>query len=383
MHVREYARGAHLGPLALCALASSELALYGERGAPLDLTRLTLEGRRVLLLSSEPTLPALSAILETDDPRPVTLIVPDGSPRQKTRGARRVSGLESVQRVRLDAPGAEPPSPSEESSYLQTARALGHLESEEAEAHLRAMLTTVLSRGLARTPRQMTESALRQPEPLPVLFEDEHLVVINKPSGLSVHRGWSRDRHTALSVLRDQLGQFLFPVHRLDRATSGALTFAKNPAAADRLQTAQTEGQLKKQYLAVCRGNTLLSQRFSHPLTTKMGQAPKPAVTEFEPLGTFERYSLIKAVPLTGRTHQIRRHLKHLSHPLLGDVRYGKGEHNRLFRERFGFHRLALHCVQVSLPHPVSGALVSVTAPLHDDLRTLLEAMNLLDRVTA
>src|ERR1700724_3667904 len=99
-----------------------------------------------------------------------------------------------------------------------------------------------------------------------------------------------------------------------------------------------------------------------------------PAVTSFRRLAIFERYAWLEVVPETGRLHQIRRHLKHISHPLIGDVRYGKGEHNRLFRSRFGLSRLALHAAELSLEHPASGAPLRFQAPLPADLAGPLAA---------
>jgi tRNA pseudouridine65 synthase len=102
-----------------------------------------------------------------------------------------------------------------------------------------------------------------------------------------------------------------------------------------------------------------------------------PAVTEFRRLAVFERYALVEARPLTGRRHQIRRHFKHISHPLIGDVRYGKGEHNRLFRERFGLHRLALHALELAFVHPETEEELRIVAPVPEDLAGPLRAMGI------
>jgi len=107
------------------------------------------------------------------------------------------------------------------------------------------------------------------------------------------------------------------------------------------------------------------------------GGARVPAVTEFRRLATFERYALVEARPRTGRFHQIRRHFKHLSHPLIGDVRYGKGEHNRLFRERFGLHRLALHALELAFEHPGTGEPLRIVAPVPEDLAGPLGKMGM------
>ncbi len=212
---------------------------------------------------------------------------------------------------------------------------------------------------------------------LEILHQDEALVAVDKPSGMPVHRGWARDGLPALQALRDQLGRHLYPVHRLDRATSGVLLFALSREAARAVQAQLEAHQVEKRYLALCRGCDPALVRVDHPLAREEGGEARPAVTELELLGRFERYGLYEARPLTGRRHQIRRHLKHASHPIIGDTKYGKGEHNRLFRERFGFHRLALHAAHIRLRHPFSGKPLAIQAPPSPDLARLLEALGL------
>ena len=113
-----------------------------------------------------------------------------------------------------------------------------------------------------------------------------------------------------------------------------------------------------------------------HSPRTKGGNK-RPAVTDFRLLGQFERYGLYEARPHSGRTHQVRRHLKHVSHPIIGDVRYGKGLHNRYFRERFAFHRLALHCQTVAFEHPRGGRDTVIEAPLTRDFAELLAQLGI------
>jgi tRNA pseudouridine65 synthase len=212
---------------------------------------------------------------------------------------------------------------------------------------------------------------------LTVLHQDDSLVAVDKPSGMAVHRGWSQERHVVLTVLRDQIGRHLHPVHRLDRGTSGALVLALDPATARRLQERWEAGEVRKRYLALVRGIPPEEGVVDSPVPRSPGGPRVPAVTEFRRLGTFERYALLEVVPRTGRLHQIRRHLKHISHPLIGDVRYGKGEHNRLFRERFGLHRLALHALELGFPHPEDGRDLRLVAPVPPDLAGPLRAMGL------
>lgn len=214
-------------------------------------------------------------------------------------------------------------------------------------------------------------------DPLPLLYSDDRLIAVAKPSGLPVHRGASRERIVALTLARDQVGRHLYPVHRLDRGTSGVLLFALDRQAARRLQEQLEAGTVRKRYLALVRGITPEEGVIDHPIPRDEDGPRVPAVTEYRRLGTFERYSLVEAVPRTGRRHQIRRHLKHVSHPLIGDVRYGKGEHNRLFRERFGLCRLALHALEIAFAHPEDGRPLCIVATVPEDLAGPLRAMGL------
>jgi tRNA pseudouridine65 synthase len=210
---------------------------------------------------------------------------------------------------------------------------------------------------------------------LEILYCDQDLVAVDKPSGMPVHRGWAQDGVPALQVLRDQLGRHVYPVHRLDRGTSGVLLFALSGEIAREVQIQLGAHAIEKRYVALCRGNDPALVRVDHPLAREDGGEPRPAVTELKLLARFERYGLYEARPLTGRRHQIRRHLKHASHPIIGDTTYGKGEHNRIFRERFGFHRLALHASEMRLRHPRSGEPLRLHAPLPPELARLLSGL--------
>jgi tRNA pseudouridine65 synthase len=195
---------------------------------------------------------------------------------------------------------------------------------------------------------------------------------VDKPSGLAVHRGQSRDPVHALELVRDAVDRYVYPVHRLDRATSGVLVFALSQEAARHVGRTFEEGEVVKRYLALVRGAPPDRVRVDHALSREDGD-PQPAVTEIATLSRYGRYALVEARPETGRTHQIRRHLKHLSCPIIGDVRYGKGEHNRFFREHHGLHRLALHAASLTLRDPSTTERVTISAPLPDVLaRTLL-----------
>jgi tRNA pseudouridine65 synthase len=210
-----------------------------------------------------------------------------------------------------------------------------------------------------------------------VLYRDPWLIAVGKPSGLAVHRGWAEDRVVALTLVRDLAGRHVHPVHRLDRATSGVLLLAFTPETTRRFQAELEAGRVEKRYLALVRGVPPEAGVIDHPVPRSPGGPRVPAVTEFRRLGVFERYALMEVVPRTGRLHQIRRHFKHISHPLIGDVRYGKGEHNRLFRERFGLHRLALHALELAFLHPEEARPMRIGAPVPEDLAGPLRAMGL------
>ncbi len=211
------------------------------------------------------------------------------------------------------------------------------------------------------------------------MYQDDALIIVNKPSALSAHRGWSDEGGDyVLTRVRDYVGQHVHLVHRLDRATSGAIALVLAPEWVEPLQRAFAEGRVEKRYLALARGDmpefTLVD--YALPRGEDNKQDRVEAQTEFRKLDLFEnRYSLVEARPITGRLHQIRRHLRHLFRPIIGDTTYGDGKENRKFRERFALNRLALHARSLRLPHPVTGAEIEVHAPLPDDLRQPFEAM--------
>lgn len=213
--------------------------------------------------------------------------------------------------------------------------------------------------------------------PLRILYQDDSCAVVDKPSGMIVHRGWANDEQDLLRVTRDALGRYVYPLHRLDRGASGAVLFALNEAAARTLNRSFADGSIGKRYLALTRGHPAEHGLIDHPIPRAPGEERVPAQTEYFRLGTFERYALVMAFPKTGRLHQIRRHLKHVSCPLIGDVRYGKGEHNRLFRERYALDRLALHAAALCFVHPSTGQRVTVRAPLSGSLAGCLSQLAL------
>ena len=212
-----------------------------------------------------------------------------------------------------------------------------------------------------------------------LLFVDEHVVVADKPSGLLVHRGWDNDDDVAMFRVRDAIGEHVYPIHRLDRGTSGALLFARNREAASILCRALEEGRVEKRYLALVRGMPPAEGVIDSPVPKTEDGPRVPARTRFRLVkaSTVDRCSLVLAMPETGRLHQIRRHLKHANHPLIGDVNYGSGELNRHYRATYGLHRLALHACHLGFDHPVTGERVLVDAPIPDDLASAFAQLGL------
>ena len=222
---------------------------------------------------------------------------------------------------------------------------------------------------------------------VPLLYEDEAMLAVAKPAGLLVHRGetTSRNESALLQLLRNRLNRRLYPVHRLDRATSGVVLLAKDPESAAFLSEQFRNHQVGKYYLAVARGWAPALIACTHPLIDldRPSAPAQEAETRGRCLGQVAfpipidryaeaRYSLVLLQPVTGRQHQLRRHMKHLHHPLIGDTAYGKGLHNRFFREQFGIHRLLLHHWMCQW-RKRNGELCEVRAPLDESWQKLVE----------
>ena len=228
---------------------------------------------------------------------------------------------------------------------------------------------------------------------LSILYLDDALVAINKPSGLLVHRT-NIDRHEThflVQLLHAQLGTPVFPIHRLDKPTSGVILFALDREVAGILAEQWRLQQVNKKYLAIVRGwfpGELSLNKALVPPEDKYAphKTPKPAqdaCTHFRSIAHIElpvlidkypqsRYSLVECRPETGRKHQIRRHLKHLAHPIIGDARYGKGRHSRYFKEHLEAPRLLLHASELSFQHP-SGQHLTLQAPLDSCWQQLIK----------
>jgi tRNA pseudouridine65 synthase len=205
-----------------------------------------------------------------------------------------------------------------------------------------------------------------------ILHRDARCVAVDKPSGVATHRGWADDDDALLQQVRDAVGTLVYPIHRLDRGASGIVLFALDRESARAFSEAWPAAD--KRYFAITRGHPPEHVVIDHPIPKAPGEDRVPAVTELWRIDAFGRYALVEARPHTGRLHQIRRHCKHISCPLIGDVRYGKGEHNRIFRERYHLHRLALHAASLRVPHPDGGEL-AVTCALAPDLVAALAAV--------
>lgn len=229
---------------------------------------------------------------------------------------------------------------------------------------------------------------------LDVICDDDHIIAINKPSGLLVHRS-PIDRHEtrfALQLVRNYVGAHVYPVHRLDKPTSGVLVFAKSSELCQQLQNEWPN--VRKQYRAVVRGHPRSPQRIDKALKPIVDQRsdstpsePQDAITALKTLSTtevpieYDKYPSIRLAQvelelITGRRHQLRRHMKHVSHPIIGDAKYGKGPLNRLLSERCGLSRLMLHCESLTFTHPETKEVIELNAAF-DQIWT--DALNRLD----
>ena len=224
--------------------------------------------------------------------------------------------------------------------------------------------------------------------PLPLLYLDDHLLAVDKPAGLAVHRSRlvGADDAYLMDRLREQVAGPLHAVHRLDRATSGVLLVARDAAVAADLGRQLMARSVDKRYLAVVRGWPAEQGEIDYPLSgASLRGAAKPALTRWRRLATVEvplplgryaqqRYALLEVAPETGRYRQIRRHFHHVSHHLLGDTSHGRGDHNRLIRQHYGVHRLLLHAWRLALVHPRTQQPLQLQAPLDAAWERLLAA---------
>ncbi|GLR70841.1 tRNA pseudouridine(65) synthase TruC [Agaribacter marinus] len=229
---------------------------------------------------------------------------------------------------------------------------------------------------------------------LDLAYRDEHLIVVNKPANMLVHRSMV-DRYETefvMQKLRDQIGMHVYPLHRLDKPTSGALLFATSSDVAKQVQPQFAEHRVEKHYVAVVRGFVEVPMLIDYPLAEKLDKMTdnlakvndkKDAITKLAPIASIQiplpvsrypsaRFSLLKLSPITGRKHQLRRHMAHIRHPIIGDTTHGDGKQNRFAREQLSFPRLALHAHSISFFHPVHSKMVHVKCKFDDAFTCLL-----------
>ncbi|MEF1256136.1 tRNA pseudouridine(65) synthase TruC [Vibrio sp. M260112] len=229
---------------------------------------------------------------------------------------------------------------------------------------------------------------------LEIVYQDEYFVAVNKPAGMLVHRSWL-DKHETqfvMQTLRDQIGQHVFPLHRLDRPTSGVLIFALSSEVASQVMPMFANHEMEKTYHAIVRGWIMESGRLDYALKVELDKIAdkhasqdkeaQEAITDYQPLAQVEiphstgsfpttRYCLMEMKPLTGRKHQLRRHMAHLRHPIVGDTTHGDGKHNKLFREVYDSHRLLLHASSLKFVHPFTQREITIEAGLDETWQKL------------
>lgn len=233
---------------------------------------------------------------------------------------------------------------------------------------------------------------------IPILYHDEHLIVVHKPSGLLVHRSLIDKYETEflIQTLRDQIGQYVYSVHRLDKPTSGLIIMALNADIARSLSKQFEQHSIIKKYVALARGYVKEPVTIDYPLRESVDKMTdekaetrqaKSAVSDVTPIARFElpypvaryqsaRFSLLELCPRTGRKHQLRRHLAHIRHPIVGDTTHGDGRQNRYAAQHIGITRLALCASNITFKHPVSDTRINVSTRLDqnlDGIKQLLE----------
>ncbi|MBL4676861.1 MAG: pseudouridylate synthase [Mucilaginibacter sp.] len=222
---------------------------------------------------------------------------------------------------------------------------------------------------------------------LEIIYRDEHLIAINKPHGLLVHRSSiaADVSEFAIQLLRDQIGQKVYPVHRIDRKTAGVLLFALDKETEIAMQQAFMENRVKKRYLAIVRGFTPDEETIDYPLRKENGTL-QDALTRYRTLSRAEldialgkhptsRYSLVLAEPQTGRMHQLRKHLAHVFHPIIGDRTHGCNKQNKMFKEMWEMETMLLHAKELRFTHPVSNEDVAITAKLQPEFGRVMQLM--------
>ena len=222
---------------------------------------------------------------------------------------------------------------------------------------------------------------------LEILYRDEYLIAINKPHGLLVHRSAiAMDaQEFALQMLRNQINQWVNPVHRLDRKTGGILLFALNKEVEVLMHQLFANNLVSKKYLARVRGHTPDAEEVNYPLRKENGVLQE-AVTFYRTLKRAEidvalgahstsRYSLVEASPQTGRMHQLRKHFAHINHPIIGDRPHGCNKQNKLFKETWDMTTMLLHASELSFKHPLTERDINVEARTQEEFKRVMEVM--------
>ncbi|MBS1537132.1 MAG: hypothetical protein JST20_05235 [Bacteroidetes bacterium] len=216
---------------------------------------------------------------------------------------------------------------------------------------------------------------------LTILYEDEYLIAVHKPTGIHVHPSdFSRNEISLLEQLKDEYGGWFAPAHRIDRATSGIVLFARDNKTASAMGELFSQRKVSKRYIALVRGylpeqGTIITGStetfdLSETRYSVIGKVELPFKVNNHPT---VRYSLVEVTPITGRRHQIRRHFSSLSHPIIGDVKYGDGKHNQLFRDQFDIQRLLLFAVELQFQHPFKDIPIVINTEVEEEIRLVFE----------
>nr|WP_121272577.1 pseudouridine synthase [Pedobacter schmidteae] len=223
---------------------------------------------------------------------------------------------------------------------------------------------------------------------LEIVYQDDHLIAINKPHGLLVHRSSIANdaKEFALQMLRDQVNRHVSPVHRLDRKTGGLLLFAFEKDVEIAMHQQFQNGEVTKKYLAILRGYAPDQLDIDYPLAKENGTMQE-AFTSFVTLKRAEldvafgkhptsRYSLVEATPTTGRMHQLRRHFAHIFYPIIGDRKHGCNKQNKFFKEQWEMTTMLLHASELTFLHPVTRQQIQLKAPVQNEFLRVMELMN-------